>query len=58
MAKEENLAILGDEIGIYMELRSTGAKTGSFSTDIWLLKAILKIVGEIVTGNNSRRYWS
>ena len=34
LAKEENLAILGDEIGIDIELRSTEARTGSFSTDI------------------------
>lgn len=34
LAKEENLAILSDEIGIDIELMSTEAKTGAFSTDI------------------------
>lgn len=34
LAKEENLKTLGDEIGIDIELLSTEAKTGSFSTDI------------------------
>ena len=39
LAKEENLATLGDEIGIDIELRSTEAKTGSFSTDILAVEA-------------------
>lgn len=39
LAKEENLAILCDEIGIDIELRSTEAKTGSFSTDILAIEA-------------------
>lgn len=34
LAKEENLEILGDEIGLDIELISKEAKTGSFSTDI------------------------
>ena len=34
LAKEENLEILSDEIGIDIELIETEAKTGSFSTDI------------------------
>lgn len=34
LAEEENLNLLSDEIGIDMELISTEAKTGSFSTDI------------------------
>ena len=34
LAEEENLATLGDEIGIDIELMSTEAKAGSFSTDI------------------------
>ena len=34
LAKEENLANLGDEIGIDIVLLSTEAKTWSFSTDI------------------------
>lgn len=34
LAKEENLNILGEEIGIDIELIATEAKTGSFSTDI------------------------
>ena len=34
LAEEENLNTLGDEIGINIELISTEAKTGSFSTDI------------------------
>ncbi len=34
LAKEENLQILSDEIGIDIDLISTEAKTGSFSTDI------------------------
>ena len=33
------LATLGDEIGIDIELRSTEAKTGSFSTDILAVEA-------------------
>ena len=39
LAKEENLATLGDEIGIDIELKSTEAKTGSFSTDILAVEA-------------------
>lgn len=39
LAKDENLATLGDEIGIDIELRSTEAKTGSFSTDILAVEA-------------------
>ena len=39
LAREENLATLGDEIGIDIELRSTEAKTGSFSTDILAVEA-------------------
>ena len=39
LAKEENLATLGDEIGIDIELRATEAKTGSFSTDILAVEA-------------------
>ena len=39
LAKEENLATLGDEIGIDIELRSTEAKTDSFSTDILAVEA-------------------
>lgn len=42
LAKEENLATLGDEIGIDIELRSTEAKTGSFSTDILAVEANTK----------------
>lgn len=34
LAKEENLEILGDEIGLDIELISKEAKAGSFSTDI------------------------
>lgn len=34
LSEEENLNTLGDEIGIDIELISTEAKTGSFSTDI------------------------
>ena len=34
LAEEENLKILGDEVGMDIELISTEAKTGSFSTDI------------------------
>ncbi len=34
LAEEENLNTLGEEIGIDIELISTEAKTGSFSTDI------------------------
>ena len=34
LAEEENLNLLSDEIGIEIELISTEAKTGSFSTDI------------------------
>lgn len=34
LAKEENLAILSDEIGIDIELMSIEAKTGAFSADI------------------------
>ena len=34
LAEEENLNTLGEEIGIDIELRTTEAKTGSFSTDI------------------------
>lgn len=34
LSKEENLQILSDEIGIDIELISTEAKTGLFSTDI------------------------
>lgn len=34
LAKEENLQILSDELSIDIELISTEAKTGSFSTDI------------------------
>lgn len=34
LAKEENLKMLSDEIGIDIELKSTEAKTGSFSADI------------------------
>ena len=34
LAKEENLSTLSEEIGIDIELLSTEAKTGSFSTDI------------------------
>lgn len=34
LAEEENLNLLGEEIGIDIELISTEAKTGSFSTDI------------------------
>lgn len=39
LAKEENLATLGDEIGMDIELKSTEAKTGSFSTDILAVEA-------------------
>lgn len=34
LAKEENLAILSNEIGIEMELIDTEVSTGSFSVDI------------------------
>lgn len=34
LAKEENLEILGTEVGLDIELIETEAKTGSFSTDI------------------------
>ncbi|MEE0942690.1 MAG: hypothetical protein UIB63_06235 [Methanobrevibacter sp.] len=34
LAEEENLNTLSEEIGIDIELISTEAKTGSFSTDI------------------------
>ena len=34
LAKEENLEILGNEVGLEIELIETEAKTGSFSTDI------------------------
>lgn len=39
LAEEENLATLGDELGIDIELRATEAKTGSFSTDILAVEA-------------------
>ena len=39
LAEEENLNTLGDEIGIDIELVSTEAKTGSFSTDILAVEA-------------------
>jgi len=39
LAKEANLDILGDEIGIDIELISTEARTGSFSTDILAVEA-------------------
>ena len=39
LAEEENLNILGEEIGIDIELISTEAKTGSFSTDILAVEA-------------------
>ena len=34
LAKEENLKILGNEVGLEIELIETEAKTGSYSTDI------------------------
>lgn len=34
LSKEENLEILGNEVGLDIELIETEAKTGSFSTDI------------------------
>ena len=39
LAKEENLNTLSEEIGIDIELVSTEAKTGSFSTDILAVEA-------------------
>lgn len=39
LAEEENLNTLSDEIGIDIELISTEAKTGSFSTDILAVEA-------------------
>jgi len=39
LSDEENLKILGEEIGIDIELLSTEAKTGSFSTDILAVEA-------------------
>lgn len=39
LSKEENLNILSEEIGIDIELLSTEAKTGSFSTDILAVEA-------------------
>ena len=39
LAKEENLNTLGEEIGIDIELLSTEAKTGTFSTDILAVEA-------------------
>ena len=39
LAKEENLNTLSEEIGIDIELLSTEAKTGSFSTDILAVEA-------------------
>ena len=39
LSEEENLNILGNEIGIDIELLSTEAKTGSFSTDILAVEA-------------------
>ncbi len=39
LSDEENLATLGEEIGIDIELLSTEAKTGSFSTDILAVEA-------------------
>lgn len=39
LAEEENLNTLGDEIGIDIELKSTEAKTGSFSADILAVEA-------------------
>ena len=39
LAEEENLNTLGEEIGIDIELISTEAKTGSFSTDILATEA-------------------
>lgn len=39
LSDEENLNILGEEIGIDIELLSTEAKTGSFSTDILAVEA-------------------
>lgn len=48
LAEDENLNILSDEIGIDIELVSTEAKTGSFSTDILAVEAntINKIIIE------------
>lgn len=39
LSDEENLNTLGEEIGIDLELLSTEAKTGSFSTDILAVEA-------------------
>ena len=39
LSKEENLNTLSEEIGINIELISTEAKTGSFSTDILAVEA-------------------
>ncbi len=39
LAEEENLNLLGKEIGIEIELISTEAKSGSFSTDILAVEA-------------------
>ena len=39
LSEEENLNTLGEEIGIDIELLSTEAKTGSFSTDILAVEA-------------------
>lgn len=39
LAEEENLTILGEEIGMDIELISTEAKTGSFSTDVLAVEA-------------------
>ena len=39
LSKEENVNTLGEEVGIDIELLSTEAKTGSFSTDILAVEA-------------------
>lgn len=39
LAKEENLAILSNEIGIEMELIDTEVSTGSFSVDIFAVES-------------------